>query len=94
MDKALAKERLRGQKCPYCGADRKDLAYGNVENDGKEVFQVVDCTVCEKQFTEVCSFCRVILTDYPEKTLARISHEEFILVLKTKKKLPKIRRLY
>ncbi len=39
MDKALAKERLRGQKCPYCGADRKDLAYGNVENDGKEVLR-------------------------------------------------------
>ena len=65
MDQALAKERLRSQKCPYCGAGRKDLAYGNVENDGKEVFQVVDCTVCEKQFTEVYSFCRVILTDYP-----------------------------
>ncbi len=65
MDMALAKKRLRGQKCPYCGADRKDLAYGNVENDGKEVFQVVDCTVCEKQFTEVYSFRRVILTDYP-----------------------------
>ena len=29
-----------------------------------------------------------------ELPLARISHEEFILVLKTKKKLPKIRRLY
>jgi hypothetical protein len=26
MDKALAKERLRGRKCLYCGADRKDLA--------------------------------------------------------------------
>ncbi len=65
MDKALAKERLQDQKCPYCGADRKDLAYGNVENDGKEVFQVVACTVCEKQFTEVYSFRRVILTDYP-----------------------------
>jgi hypothetical protein len=38
MDKALAKERLRSQKCPYCGADRKDLAYSNVENDGKRVF--------------------------------------------------------
>ena len=65
MDKALAKERLRGQKCPYCGVDRKDLAYGNVENDGKEVFQGVSCTICEKQFTEVYFFCRVILTDYP-----------------------------
>ena len=37
MDMALAKERLRDRKCPYCGADRKDLAYDNVENDGKEV---------------------------------------------------------
>ena len=65
MDKALAKERLRSQKCPYCGADRKDLASDNVKNDGKEVFQGIDCTVCEKHFTEVYSFCRVILTDYP-----------------------------
>ena len=39
--------------------------YGNIENDGKEVFQVVRCIACEKQFTEVYSFCRVILTDYP-----------------------------
>ncbi|MBC8432344.1 MAG: hypothetical protein H8D96_10540 [Desulfobacterales bacterium] len=65
MDTALAKERLRGRKCPYCGAVREDLVYGNVENDGKEVFQVIDCTLCEKQFTEVYSFRRVILTDYP-----------------------------
>jgi uncharacterized Zn-finger protein len=65
MDMALAKERLRSQKCPYCGADRRYLAYGNVENDGKEVSQSVDCAVCEKHFTEVYSFCRVILTDYP-----------------------------
>jgi len=65
VDKALAKERLRGQKCPYCGAVRKDLSYENVENDGKEVFQGVGCMICEKQFTEVYSFCRVILTDYP-----------------------------
>ena len=65
MDKVLSKRRFRGQKCPYCGADRKDLAYGSVENDGKEVFQVVDCTVCEKHFAEVYSFCRVILSDYP-----------------------------
>jgi len=65
MDKALAKERLRDRKCPYCGAYTKDLAYDTVENDAKEVFQVVDCTVCEKHFTEVYSFCRVILTDYP-----------------------------
>jgi len=65
MDMALAKERLRSRKCPYCGVDRKDLAYGDVENDGKEVSQGVDCTACEKHFTEVYSFCRVILTDYP-----------------------------
>ena len=65
MDKALAKERLRDRKCPYCGANRKDVAYGIVENDGKKVFQVFDCIVCEKQFTEVFSFSRVILTDYP-----------------------------
>jgi hypothetical protein len=67
MDKTLVKKRLRDQKCPYCGADRKDLAYENIENDGKEVFQVVDCAACEKHFTEVYSFCRVILTDDPEE---------------------------
>ena len=65
MDKTFAKERLRVQKCPYCRADRKDLASSNIENDGKEIFQVVDCFACEKHFTEVYSFCRVILTDYP-----------------------------
>jgi len=65
MDMALAKERLRSRKCPYCGVDRKDLAYGDVENDGKEFSQGVDCTACEKHFTEVYSFCRVILADYP-----------------------------
>jgi len=65
MDKTLAKERLRSQKCPYCGTDRKDLAYENIENYGKEVLQVVSCIDCEKHFTEVYSFCRVILTDYP-----------------------------
>lgn len=64
MDKALAKERLKIQNCPYCGAERKDLAYGDIENNGKEVFQVVDCTACEKHFTEVYAFHRVILTDY------------------------------
>ena len=26
MDKTLAKERFRGQKCPYYGVGRKDLA--------------------------------------------------------------------
>jgi hypothetical protein len=65
MDMTLTKERLRDQKCPYCGADRKDLMYGNLENDSKEVSQSVDCTVCEKHFAEVYSFCRVILTNYP-----------------------------
>ena len=65
MDMALAEERLRSRKCPYCGADRNDLVYGNVENDVKEVCQVVDCTLCEKHFSEMYSFCRVILTDYP-----------------------------
>ena len=65
MDKALVKERLRRQKCPYCGVERKDLLYGNVEIDGKEAFQEVDCTLCEKHFTEVYSFRKVILTDHP-----------------------------
>jgi len=65
MDKTLAKERLRDRKCPYCGTYTKDLAYDNFENDGKEVSQGVACTACEKHFTEVYSFCRVILTDYP-----------------------------
>ena len=65
MDMALARERLRDRKCPYCGADRKDLACDNVENDGKEVFQVVSCIACEKHFTQVYSLCRGILTDYP-----------------------------
>jgi transcriptional regulator NrdR family protein len=65
MDMALAKERLRDRKCPYCGADRKNLVYVNLENDGKEVSQSVDCTACEKHFTEVYSFHRVIITDYP-----------------------------
>lgn len=67
MDKALAKERLQNQKCPYCGAERKDLAHGDVENDGNEIFQVIDCIACEKHFTEVYSFYRVILTDNPGK---------------------------
>jgi len=65
MDMALAKERLRDRKCPYCGADTKDLVYENIENDSKEVSQVVSCIACEKYFTEVYFFCRVILTDYP-----------------------------
>jgi len=41
------------------------LVYGNVEIDGKEAFQEVDCTICEKHFTEVYSFRRAILTDHP-----------------------------
>ena len=65
MDKALVRERIQGQKCPYCGAERRDLSYGNVEIDGKEVFHVVDCMKCELHFTEVYSFSRVILTDHP-----------------------------
>ncbi len=65
MDNTLVKERVKHQKCPYCGAGKKDLLYGNVETDGKEAFHVVDCTLCEKHFTEVYSFRRVILTDHP-----------------------------
>ncbi|MGA8180085.1 MAG: hypothetical protein WB792_08495 [Desulfobacterales bacterium] len=75
MDKALTTERLRNQKCPYCGADKKDLAHGSFENDGKEVFQTVDCIACEKHFTEVYSFYRVILTDNPGKDF-RINFNE------------------
>jgi hypothetical protein len=65
LDKALVRERIQYQKCPYCGAEREDLDYGNVEIDGKEAYQVVDCMICENHFTEVYSFRRVILTDYP-----------------------------
>jgi hypothetical protein len=65
MDKALVRERIQHQKCPYCGAEREELDYGNVEIDGKEAYQVVDCMVCERHFTEVYSFWRVILTDHP-----------------------------
>ena len=65
LDKALVMERIQYQKCPYCGAERADLDYGNVEIDGKEAYQVVDCMICENHFTEVYSFRRVILTDYP-----------------------------
>ena len=61
----IVRERLQLQKCPYCGAERKNLLYGNVETDGKESFQEVDGTLCEKHFTEVYSFQRVILTDHP-----------------------------
>ena len=66
MEKALVQERLKHQKCPYCGAERKDLFYGNIETDGKEAFQAIGCTLCEKRFTEVYSFSRAILTDNPE----------------------------
>jgi hypothetical protein len=65
MDKTLVRERIQYQKCPYCGAEREDLDYGNAEIDGKEAYQVVDCMVCDRRFTEVYSFQRVILTDYP-----------------------------
>ena len=65
MDNTLVKERVKHQKCPYCGAERKELLCGNAEIDGKEAYHVVDCTLCEKHFTEVYSFCRVILTDHP-----------------------------
>ncbi len=65
MDKMLVNERIKHQKCPYCGAVRKDLVDSNVEIDGKESYHVVDCTLCEKHFTEVYSFCSVILTDHP-----------------------------
>ena len=65
LDKELVIERIQYQKCPYCGAEREDLDYGNVEIDGKEAYQVVDCMICENHFTEVYSFRRVILTDYP-----------------------------
>jgi hypothetical protein len=65
MDKSVVKKRVQDEKCPYCGAERQELYYGNVEIDGKEAHQDVGCMSCEKQFTEVYSFHRVILTDYP-----------------------------
>ena len=65
MDEALVGERILNQMCPYCGADREDLSYDNVEIDGKEAYQVVDCMVCENHFTEVYSSRGVILTDHP-----------------------------
>ena len=64
-DKSLVRAKVQEQRCPYCGAEREDLDYGNVEIDGKEAYQVVDCMSCENHFTEVYSFRRVILTDYP-----------------------------
>jgi hypothetical protein len=63
--KSLIRKRVQEQRCPYCGAEREDLDYGNVEIDGKEAYQVVDCMICENHFTEVYSFRKVILTDYP-----------------------------
>jgi len=65
MNKALVIKRILNQMCLYCGADREDLSYDNVEIDGKEAYQIVDCMVCEKHFTEVYAFRRVILTDHP-----------------------------
>ena len=64
-DRSLIRERVQEQRCPYCGAEREDLYYGNVEIDGKEAYQVVDCMACEGHFTEAYSFRSVILTDYP-----------------------------
>ena len=66
MDRALVTERARERKCPYCGADRKEFDCGDVEIDGKEAHQVVDCMACDRSFTEVYFFGRVILTDYLE----------------------------
>lgn len=65
MDKDLTRERIQERRCPYCGAGREHLHYGNVEVDGKEASQVVDCMACERHFTEVYRFQRVILTDEP-----------------------------
>ena len=65
MDEALVIKRIQNQMCPYCGADREDLSYDNVEIVGKEAYQVVDCMVCEKHFTEVYAFRGMILTDHP-----------------------------
>ncbi|MCJ7683924.1 MAG: hypothetical protein MUO68_06475 [Desulfobacteraceae bacterium] len=73
MDKASRKERVQDQRCPYCGADRLDLSYDNVEIDDKEEFQEVNCMICEGQFIEVYYFHRVILTD--------ISDDDFRIVL-------------
>ena len=68
MDKALVKERLQLQKCPYCGAERKDLLYGEVKTGGKEAFHEVACTLREKHFTEVYSFILSFLPTIREKT--------------------------
>ena len=65
MNKTMVMERILNQMCPYCGAGREDLSYDNVEIDGKEAYQVVDCMVCEKHFTEVYAFRGVIMTDHP-----------------------------
>ena len=65
MDKTVVIERILNQMCPFCGSDREDLCYDNVEIDGKEAYQVVDSLVCENHFTEVYCFRGVILTDHP-----------------------------
>jgi hypothetical protein len=65
MDKSMVMERIQNQICPYCGADRIDLSYDNVEIDGQEAHQTVDCMVCEKHFTEVYVFRGVILSNHP-----------------------------
>jgi hypothetical protein len=54
-ERSVVRERVQEQRCPYCGAEREDLYYGNVEIDGKEAHQAVDCMSCEKHFTEVYS---------------------------------------
>lgn len=65
MLKDVFERRIQQYRCPYCGVERENLAYGNIEIDGKEAFQVVDCMSCERHFTEVYAFQRVILTDHP-----------------------------
>ena len=64
-DKSLVRERVQEQRCPYCGAEREDLYYRDVEIDGKDAYQAVDCMACEGHFTEIYSFRSVILTEYP-----------------------------
>jgi hypothetical protein len=77
MDKALVKERIQEQRCPYCGAERGNLDYDTIEIDGNEAAQVVDCLSCERHFTEVYAFRRVILTDYPGDDF-RIDFEDYL----------------
>ena len=56
MEKYLIRERVKEQRCLYCGAEREDLYYRDVEIDGKEAYQAVDCMICKGQFTETYSF--------------------------------------